>query len=290
MPDLDAGTLGWSDGDRCKYIRLLFHMSREGGMIPDNDTRIAEAAGIKPSRAYRQQLALLRTKLRPVAQILPIVAEELGLETEWCWRIVGVSVPYRYDNQLANGPDIVVGMLSQARLFKDHLKSLNLGHKRATSGAKGGRPKKSNSFSEAKANGKLPTPTPVEEDLRLPVDLHHPDRAVVVPISPNGATKLRDTQNALNAEFDDRWWPLVPRKVGKGAARRAWRTARRKADLEILIAGIQAYASQRNGEDRSFTLHPATWLNAERWLDEEPADTGLQIDWTKVTGGDDEQD
>lgn len=141
-------------------------------MIQDKDARIAEAAGIKPSRAYREQISLLRTKLRPVADLLPIVAEELGLEIGESWRIVGVSVPYRFDNQLANGQDAVAGMLSQGRLLKDHLKSLNTHEKLSIAGSRGGRPRKSLGFSETKAIEKLPSPSPLRTQVGTKARAH----------------------------------------------------------------------------------------------------------------------
>ena len=67
--------------------------------------------------------------------------------------------------------------------------------------------------------------------------------------------------------FDD-FWQHVPKKAGKGQARKAWRSALKKADPETIIAAMQGYARQREGQDQQFTAHPATWLNGERWLDE----------------------
>jgi len=68
-------------------------------------------------------------------------------------------------------------------------------------------------------------------------------------------------------EFDD-WWSLVPRKVGKGDARKAFKAARKKTDAETLKAGIIRYAREVAGKDDEFIAHPAKWLNGERWLDE----------------------
>jgi hypothetical protein len=67
--------------------------------------------------------------------------------------------------------------------------------------------------------------------------------------------------------FDD-FWTIYPRKVGKGAARKAWKTALKKAPKETILDGLATYQATRRGEDPSYTAHPATWLNAERWDDE----------------------
>lgn len=69
---------------------------------------------------------------------------------------------------------------------------------------------------------------------------------------------------------DDRFtefWESVPRKVGKGAARKAWAKAVKKADPQIIIEGMRRYRDDPNRSDE-FTAHPSTWLNAERWEDD----------------------
>jgi uncharacterized protein YdaU (DUF1376 family) len=63
------------------------------------------------------------------------------------------------------------------------------------------------------------------------------------------------------------FWKLYPRKTGKGAARRAYDVAWKKTDEEGIFAAAERYAA--SNPDPKFTPHPATWLNQERWLDEE---------------------
>lgn len=60
----------------------------------------------------------------------------------------------------------------------------------------------------------------------------------------------------------DAFWASYPRKVAKGAARKAWVTALRKSDAATITA-----AAGRVEDRGEFTPHPATWLNAERWAD-----------------------
>lgn len=72
----------------------------------------------------------------------------------------------------------------------------------------------------------------------------------------------------------DAFWAAYPRKVGKGAARRAWVKARKVATVEEIAAGFRlqvASMQQRKarGEER-FIPHPSTWLNEERWHDDAP--------------------
>jgi hypothetical protein len=72
----------------------------------------------------------------------------------------------------------------------------------------------------------------------------------------------------------DRFWVAYPRKIGKGAARKAWASAIKKAEADDIIAAVDAFALSVRGEDRKFVAYPATWLNAERWEDEFPGEFG----------------
>ena len=71
----------------------------------------------------------------------------------------------------------------------------------------------------------------------------------------------------IEQEFD-RFWDVVPRKVGKGQARRAYTTARKKATPEDLIQSMARYRDDVRRSGTEFVKHPATWLNGECWLDE----------------------
>jgi hypothetical protein len=75
----------------------------------------------------------------------------------------------------------------------------------------------------------------------------------------------------LTADFEA-WWMQYPRKVSKGAARKAYDKARKSAAAEELEIGAMRYAAVRSREDPTYTKHPSTWLNNKCWLDEpEPA-------------------
>jgi len=65
------------------------------------------------------------------------------------------------------------------------------------------------------------------------------------------------------AEF----WDTYPRKAGKQAAQRAWKTAITKANPEQIIIAAGTFRHDPNREDQ-YTPHPATWLNQGRWDDE----------------------
>ena len=99
------------------------------------------------------------------------------------------------------------------------------------------------------------------------------------------ATKMTATQQA---QFDT-FWRVCPRKIGKGAARKAWATAMQIATGEEIIAAMQAQVLAGVFAEIKFTPYPATWLNAERWEDEivtaggaDPRATDLAKAWRKA--------
>jgi len=74
---------------------------------------------------------------------------------------------------------------------------------------------------------------------------------------------------AIDADFDT-WWTRYPRKIGKGAARKAYRSARKKTTTDRLLSSLLSQIP--TWTEPRFIPHPATWLNGERWLDETPTE------------------
>lgn len=77
------------------------------------------------------------------------------------------------------------------------------------------------------------------------------------------------TGDAADAAFTA-WWSHVPKKVGRGQAKKAFKTALKKTDQQTLTDAMDAYAASVKDSDPKFIAHPATWLNGERWDDEPP--------------------
>ncbi|MGR9130793.1 hypothetical protein [Rhizobium leguminosarum] len=68
----------------------------------------------------------------------------------------------------------------------------------------------------------------------------------------------------------ENFWKCYPRRVAKGAARKAFEKAIKKATLEDMIKAISEYVAKK--PEKIDFKHPATWLNGECWDDEwEPA-------------------
>ena len=74
-----------------------------------------------------------------------------------------------------------------------------------------------------------------------------------------------------NVEFET-WYAAYPKKVAPALALRAYLKARLKADAATLLAGIDRYRQTKPAY--ADWAHPASWLNAERWLDEAAPQAG----------------
>ncbi|HJY46672.1 MAG TPA: hypothetical protein VJ301_18810, partial [Propionibacteriaceae bacterium] len=68
----------------------------------------------------------------------------------------------------------------------------------------------------------------------------------------------------------DRFWKQYPKKVGKGAALRAWQTHARSTPLETILSALAAQAGWLGRDGGKFIPNPATWLNQRRWEDQPP--------------------
>lgn len=93
---------------------------------------------------------------------------------------------------------------------------------------------------------------------------------------PSYPEPVKENSLALVPAFEaacdfDAFWTVYPRKVAKGAAKKAWDGAVKKAQPHQIVVGANDYAEWARAEDPKFVAHPATWLNGERWLDEPPA-------------------
>jgi hypothetical protein len=77
----------------------------------------------------------------------------------------------------------------------------------------------------------------------------------------------------LNTENEDEFlifYSKYPRKKSRGQAERAFKAARKHAELSEIMAGLDRYLAeiQRNGTALTFVKYPAPWLNGKCWEDE----------------------
>lgn len=86
--------------------------------------------------------------------------------------------------------------------------------------------------------------------------------------------KARVKKGKLPVAAFDSFWTAYPKKVGKGAAEKAWRAL--GPDNELLQQILHALEWQRQQDQWTkdggqFIPYPSTWLNQKRWMDERPA-------------------
>jgi hypothetical protein len=79
---------------------------------------------------------------------------------------------------------------------------------------------------------------------------------------------LRSLVQKLPPEADfEAFWCAYPRREAKARAVKAWAAAINRAAPEEILAGLRGF---RWPDDPRFIPLPASWLNAQRWLDEAP--------------------
>lgn len=84
-----------------------------------------------------------------------------------------------------------------------------------------------------------------------------------------GTAKAAD--HSMTPGLFEEFWGVYPKKVGKGAARKAWEKIRPSEDLvRKIISAVERYqeTAQWQRDGGQYIPNPATWLNQERWEDE----------------------
>lgn len=165
------------------------------------------------------------------------------------------------------------GVVTQKRLAEEYAKAMQKSAARAASGAKGGSAKALKDNNTVLANGPvLPQHLLQTPDTRKKKPVSPPSQPIQASLLAD-ASEMISQQKTKEAEFGA-FYAAFPRHIARGAAETAYWRARKSASAEVLLAGAQAYATQRKGEDDKFTKYPATWLNGKCWLDGEAGQKG----------------
>lgn len=126
-----------------------------------------------------------------------------------------------------------------------------------------------------KKNNSMKKINPLEEKI-----LPNADASSELPLPglPSPAEKRKEGKPVtaeLDAEFAE-WWAIWPKRVGRGQALTAYRSARRTTGVTAaeLSAGASAVATRWAStpkHERQYIPYPATWLNGQRWTDDAAA-------------------
>lgn len=120
---------------------------------------------------------------------------------------------------------------------------------------------------------------PVSRDMSRDVTLTEEEKDKELPPSSPPRGRRRRTDYDSDPGFLA-FWAAYPRKVNKPAGFRAWLAAlNRGAKPDLVIAALTRYAAARQGQDHRFTAHPASWLNGERYNDQEPTTPETTNGW-----------
>lgn len=92
-----------------------------------------------------------------------------------------------------------------------------------------------------------------------------PKPSIEPSIEPNNTSSKDD--GVFDWEFDE-LWGFYPRKVGRGAAKKALKAALKKTTFDVLLLKLIDYTDSIEEKDKQYIPHLATWLNQERWTDE----------------------
>jgi hypothetical protein len=97
----------------------------------------------------------------------------------------------------------------------------------------------------------------------------------VAPTKPNQTqpNPTKPNQHKQTSSAAPTFWTAFPKKVGKKAAEKAWKNAKDKPDIEVILKAIgnQVAEKARLAASKEFCppwKHPATWLNQGCWSDE----------------------
>jgi len=115
-------------------------------------------------------------------------------------------------------------------------------------------------FAKATNNGELATPEQV-----LKVDLDALGKKGAFNAGKNGIV-----DPDLKAKFEE-FYKLYPRKKSPKLALKAYTTARKDVEHDVIMKGLREQLSELNTQfniDETKVKHPSSWLNAGDWMNE----------------------
>jgi hypothetical protein len=89
----------------------------------------------------------------------------------------------------------------------------------------------------------------------------------VKPVSPEPNREPNKNLYTNTEVLFEKFWAEYPRKVDRGAALKAFAKALKHASFEEILTGAIGYANDPNRKPE-FTKYPASWLNAQSWLNQ----------------------
>jgi hypothetical protein len=92
------------------------------------------------------------------------------------------------------------------------------------------------------------------------------------PISASEITQYSIVKDSINNIYPpnfQKFWDIYPKKTGKGAALKAYKSIKQpKPDLKNILQSVEDHKKLEQWQTTQFIPNPATWLNQRRWEDE----------------------
>lgn len=84
-------------------------------------------------------------------------------------------------------------------------------------------------------------------------------------LKEKNTNKRRTLSESDELELFNEFWKEYPKKLDRGAAIRAFRSALNRASFEEILAGCIAYKNDPSLPEPKYIKNGATWLNADAW-------------------------
>lgn len=88
------------------------------------------------------------------------------------------------------------------------------------------------------------------------------------PLEPDQMVLINEVLSP-SVDYFKIWWEQYPKKVNKAYAKKCYANAAQKTGHQQLLDAMIRYRDEDDGVSRGYAVHASTWLNGERWLDEE---------------------
>ena len=116
-----------------------------------------------------------------------------------------------------------------------------------------------------------PPPSPLLPPINIEEDTNVSSSQVNKVDRETGEHVQKDVQDVPNEHFDQ-FWKAYPKRVAKGRALAAWKKIKKPAEtLKLILEALdwQKLSHQWTKNNGEFIPNPASYLNAQAWLDEQ---------------------
>ena len=104
----------------------------------------------------------------------------------------------------------------------------------------------------------------IQDDIEVISERYQSD----APETETETEKSREETHTATPFGFAEFWLAYPKRVGKGAAEKAWAKARPEIDVVLKAIAAQSLTDAWRKDGGQYIPNPATWINQRRWEDE----------------------